>query len=707
MGLTDFRHLVSLGLSLAVLVSCGAEEWIPYGVRKDVIPGSALDFSALGLQDAPAGKYGPLKVVGDHFEFSGKPGVAQRFYGVNLCNSANYPERALAVQLADRLCRIGYNAVRIHHYDRGCTKVVDGRLTLDAEAMERLDFFAAELIRRGLYLTTDLYVSRKPKWKDLGIAERGDEAVPFKVLALCDDRVFADWCAFARLFLTHVNPYTGRAYGQEPALLFLPLVNEGRFSVKQWKSLAGYPAFQAAFSRWLREERVRDPQAFPQLKDGTIPESLDEVGGSAGTVSANFMAYLETEGVARMRAFLRDELNVRVPLTNQNCGPHFPPMQEVRENVYDFVDDHTYVDHPSFLGKANWTLPVRLGNGGKTQLGKGLCSAIADLAFTRLIDKPFTVTEWNFTAPGPHRAQGGLMMGAAGALQSWDGLWRFAYAHDYRDAEEVPRKMEFFNVGTDPVMLAGERAGILLYLRQDVTALTNVVVRTVDEASMRPKDGTCEHVKPAWANILWRAKTGTCLPGHAPAGAVSLPFAAKSTKGFVSADGVDAPVREVTFDTAREALAIATERTCGGYAPSTAGTVNAGRLRFAVESGSAAVWASALDGEGLASAKRILVSHVTDARNTDMVFSNATPSVMLKWGKAPVLVRAGRATIELDVGSMQGVCVWALDEIGNRKREIPAVREAGRIRLETDVRQPFGATFHYEVAVDRGQESGR
>ena len=33
-------------------------EWVPLHLDLDIVPNSALDFSKLGLQDAPAGKYG-------------------------------------------------------------------------------------------------------------------------------------------------------------------------------------------------------------------------------------------------------------------------------------------------------------------------------------------------------------------------------------------------------------------------------------------------------------------------------------------------------------------------------------------------------------------------------------------------------------------------------------------------------------------------
>ena len=66
--------------------------------------------------DAPAGKHGRVVVRDGHFEFEKLPGVKQRFYGVNLVFGACYMSEAETEELADRIARMGYNTVRIHHH---------------------------------------------------------------------------------------------------------------------------------------------------------------------------------------------------------------------------------------------------------------------------------------------------------------------------------------------------------------------------------------------------------------------------------------------------------------------------------------------------------------------------------------------------------------------------------------------------------------
>ena len=117
---------LALRLARPITIAEG-DDWVRLDFQRDVEPGSALDFSDQRLQDAPAGKHGWLKAVDGHFEFEGLPGVEQRFYGVNLCFSANYPDHDVADRLVDRLVRSGYNALRVHHHDGMWKNAFDAR----------------------------------------------------------------------------------------------------------------------------------------------------------------------------------------------------------------------------------------------------------------------------------------------------------------------------------------------------------------------------------------------------------------------------------------------------------------------------------------------------------------------------------------------------------------------------------------------------
>ena len=98
-----------------------SEEWIPMPASPSgedwIEPGSALDFSGVVPHHEPAGKFGRVVVVGDHFELEDRPGEEIRFCGANIVHNANIPDPESADRFAANLARLGYNAVRIHHHD--------------------------------------------------------------------------------------------------------------------------------------------------------------------------------------------------------------------------------------------------------------------------------------------------------------------------------------------------------------------------------------------------------------------------------------------------------------------------------------------------------------------------------------------------------------------------------------------------------------
>ena len=54
-----------------------------------------------------------------------------------------------------------------------------------------------------------------------------------------------------------------------------------------------------------------------------------------------------------------------------------------------------------------------------------------------------------------------------GALQNWDGIWRFAYSHSNQNLFR-PSSMGYFDLVTDPLNQAADRAAVMLYLRGDL-----------------------------------------------------------------------------------------------------------------------------------------------------------------------------------------------------------------------------------------------
>ena len=406
---------------LPVLLAADAD-WVPLKTELDIVPGSALDLSGLGLTSGPCGAHGRVIATPDgHFAFADEPDKPQRFYGVNLCFSAQYLPKDQADQLLDRLVRLGYNTVRIHHYEFALTKPEwQPGFAWDAEKIDQLDYLMAGCAKRGIWLTTDMYVSRPVPGKQLGLSGEKPDADRFKLLVPVYEPAFQDWATFTRKFLGRVNPYTGKRVAEDPTLAWISLINEGP---NTGDAVKGIPEWKVAWNRWLaaryptREAlaaAVGDLAAGEDAATGSVAFP-DKIKGDAqrARLCQVFLADTERTMVERMRKLLREELKCQALLTDINCcGPTPVPMQEAR-TAFDYVDDHFYVDHPGFL-ENQWHLPSRCPNTNPLREGAPGGTSSASL---RLWGKPFTVSEFDYSGPGRFRGVGGILTGALASLQ--------------------------------------------------------------------------------------------------------------------------------------------------------------------------------------------------------------------------------------------------------------------------------------------------
>ena len=657
--------------------------WVPIASTPWVKEGSALDFTSVRQTEAPAGKYGRVVAKGGHFEFENLPGVPQRFYGSNVCGTGNIPPEHTIDRIVQSMVRTGYNAIRFHHHDgRLVDKDDPAALKPDEEALRRFDALVASCVKHGLYLTTDIFVSRAPTWRSVGIDRDGKMGMwDFKHLVVVHEGVWENYKAFARLFLGHVNPFTGRTLAEEPALVGISLVNENPLDAALPSVYAKLPGWKEVWEKWLAEKKAADPAVYGDIPSAFPGGYLENRHGAAFLV---FLQDVETRFAARVRAFLRDELKCKAPLTNMNCGG-LNSSQLVRHDAYDYTDTHFYVDHPRFLGPA-WSIPSYSASVNTFKLPTAGAQPCAGLRF---FDRPFTITEFNFCGPSPIRSYGGMLTGAEGALQDWSGLWRFAWTHSdwYGFIKPEISAVASFDVVNDPIQRVAERAGIALFLRGDAAPLTNAWrvgysrnwLKTLDPALAQNV-----HRKDT-ARVGWSAKYGMDLDGTTPGEMPPLP----------------APGRQVSVDREKGVFRVDTPRTSGGYIEE--GLLDAGALRARVSGSPATVYATSLSDAPIRSAARILVAHLTDVQRAHTKFADADMKILLSWGDTPqMLMRPGKAEISLAVSHPETYAVWSLGLDGARRAKVPCRVEEGRLAFLADVSaDPKSATCVYEVVQER------
>lgn len=708
----------ALPVLLAVVINPG-KDWIPVEPAKDILAGSALDFSAFRGTDAPAGRHGYLVVRAGHLEFENLPGVPQRFYGVNLVDTANVPPEAYAEAFAERLARTGYNAVRIHHHEYALTDGTGdpGRTALNPVAMGRLDALAAACIRRGIYLTTDLYVSRRPiAWRGIGVDRDGDlTRAQFSLLTYVHEGAYSNYLAFARNWLGHVNPHTGRRWADEPALNLIALINEGTPCCQgRTDDLKKLPEWQKAWSVWLARKRTEDPARYSGIADA-IPDSVEteswqKHSSDAGRAFMLFLADMEERFATRTRAFLRDELGCRALISNMSSN-FFPAIhQRSRKVLYDYVDDHFYVDHPEFPQK-NWCLPAKLPNVNPLKGGR---IGVPGVAIRHILDMPQTVTEYNYAAPGRYRGVGGILFGALASLQDWDGVWRFAWSHgDGGIVAPECKRLEFFDMSGDPLSLSGERASVCMFLRRDLEPLRETYALMFPERDlMNFEDASSEFPGYGYLWTAWWAKFGTVVAAEVPKGAkvcgwyrdLRCGTAPKNRQEVFAELGIPAEDEQelppagdghVRVNPETGFLSIVTARTCGFFAEG--GRFRAGDFAADIGSVPATIWVSALDGCPIRESSRMFVTHLTDVQNTETVYSDETMTTLESWGRLPHLMRNAMAkvTVVAQAGTWR---VHALGADGSRRREVPSAYSGNRLSFTAAVdADPSSATWLYEL----------
>ena len=759
-------------------------DWVALDYVRDIVPGSALDFSGQGLHDAPAGKYGWLVSRNGHAEFDGRPGVPARFYGVNLCNSANYLSDDEIERVTDRLVRLGYNAVRIHHHDsawadaharresqvRSPKSQVSrpnrrkgdergGRRNAEAEqdasqsigteaekekenasrplptadakqtplsprlaeplrfnifageppappddAIDRLDALMAACIRKGIYLTTDLYVSRRCSWRELGIDRDGDaDSMSAKLLMMTTDAGFENWKRFASDFLTHVNPCTGRCLAEEPAMPMLVLINEAS-PHSDWDKAKSLPEFRALWPQWLEEARAANPGAYP----AAAPDAFPEKGGwwdpsPENSAKAAFWAWVCGRFSKRASAFLRDDLGVKAMLSTENNGPVLPSILQMRTAAGDYVDFHYYVEHANSASQAmreETGLPLTgvFRNHNPLRDTRGM---YPDAAFCRVWGRPLVVSESQMGGPNFNRAMGGLLTGTFASVQDWTGIWTFALAHSreklFDGIDAAPGR---FDLSLDPLMQATDRLPVLLFLRGDQATPEAAFANAFSaEAMQADSEGRVSlSSRPSWAKrgLEWRARLGVSFEGmestewkeprgrrnpaaqweasrnigsradnedeNAPrplptpdAKPKRLTLGSAETLGSDNSAGEPPapPGCGVSVDAEKGEIVVAGPRTCAGFVHD-GGSFEAGALTAKVRGHSALVAATALDGTGLADASRILVWHLTDLHGEgftwggDIVKSSYWRQTgILDWGSSRPMLHAGEAEVSL------------------------------------------------------------
>lgn len=451
------------------------------------------------LLDPPAGKHGFLTVREDgHFYF--EDGTRARFFGTNVVGASIAPEKRLAEVVTERLSRYGVNMLRLHVPDSKWGGLIDyttgNSRTLSPEALDRYDYFVAQLLKRGIYVYFDLLDYRSFMPGD-GVREADQMGTSWehsiKGASIFDPRMIELQKEFATQLLTHKNPYTGRAYVDEPGLAVQEITNENSLfylSNTQLMLPSYVEDLRVRWNEWLREKygSRRGLQEAWSARGGNVA-LLDEEDPTQGTVRlplqylyadlregsgdpqrtparlnamTRFLYELQIAYYDQMIEHLRG-LGLKCPITGTNQD--FSDAGNLANAYCDFTSRNNYWLHPDVRAKPFQRFRnLAMINSDIVRVG----NPVAEIASSSVVGKPMIVPEFNFPFPNEYRAECLPLMAAYGRLQDWDGLLYFAYS-------PTRPQLENFGNQSDPVRWGQVPMAALVFLRGDVDVARNTV----------------------------------------------------------------------------------------------------------------------------------------------------------------------------------------------------------------------------------------
>jgi hypothetical protein len=167
------------------------------------------------------------------------------------------------------------------------------------------------------------------------------------------------------------------------------------------------------------------------LASGTVKrilwsERLDYSNPRVADMAA-FYTGVQKKHCDGMRTFLRNNLGVQAPITGANAL--VGPADAAHQEDMDYLDDHSYWDHPSFPHVAWDSYDWQINNQPMVKDGSfsAISSVFSGLAYQ---NKPFTVSEYNHPAPNRFRTEMPAAMAAYASFHGADGIMFFDYNDD-------------------------------------------------------------------------------------------------------------------------------------------------------------------------------------------------------------------------------------------------------------------------------------
>jgi hypothetical protein len=638
---------------------------IPYTLPWDDMP---IDLSFIYEKEKPAGKHGFLKVAGDRFVF--EDGTVAKFWGTNFNSAQNFPSHEHSAKVAKRLAKIGINIVRFHQLDaewstpnifqftKGENKA--NTMNLDPESIDRLDYLINCLKQEGIYIYMDLLTYRRFKSGD-GVeaaGQLGDAAKPYSTY---NRRLIELQKKFNYDLWTHINPYSGLAYKDDPAIVLVEVTNENDLFTQKVTLEPYRTELEERYRKWAGGKRIE-----------VNKEKIDFT--KADKTILNFFTDVNKEYYREMIRHMR-ETGVKIPIAGTNWsrgGEHLSSQV-----VADFTDSHAY-----WYG---WSWNMNDKAFQNDQMTGSIDNMLPSLAFNRVAGKPFFVSEWDNPWPNEWRAESSLLLAAAGSLQGWGG---FAI-HTYRYSRDENVNMIGKPITSDAIGGVYYRGGVfdtfndpakfglfyhaaLITRRGDIKPAEKTISVKIDDLSTSPE-----------IKALQLTTEQNRIEMVLPEGTAKRDMTVNPDNEVVNTDRgeVLSDTKELYRNLKKNFGWIDTPNTKAVYGLlGKEGLMSLTNLKIKVKTDFATVAISSLTTEPIKSSANLLLTAVGRADNTNSKY-NEDHTKQLEAGEGPVQVEIIEAIIEIETDK-RNLRVMAINPQGFITGYIPSKYQDGIFRFE-------------------------
>jgi hypothetical protein len=691
-------------------------DWFPFRPSDDTRP------TVISMNDwleKPAGRHGGVRMVGDRFEFEDRTPV--KFWGVNLSYGGGCaPEKEDGEFTAARYAKYGINGVRLHKFSYPTDQMGIGdpqdATRMDPQGLDRLDYFAAELKKQGVYFgwshTYGFHVCPGNRGRLVAYDEiaKNLKGNTYAFINFAED-VQDLMIEMVVNLLKHKSPYTGLTYAEEPALSFIEMQNEDDiFFYTSENAFHACPTYQKLFTQrysdWLRakygtEDKLKNawsdalkpgeglagrniiPQTNPWFfGDGHLP---GQTGGQRQRLldNARFLHDVQNQFYARFQKAIR-AAGYKGPLVGSPWQapamlPHYYNLRS--DSLVGYIDRHNY------FGEKLWDSML-------TRPGSGYFSS----GLQQVADRPFGLSEWIHVYPSLYSAEGPAIIAAYGlGLQGWDASYQFQSQSARRMFDDRAGWLPWGVWEADvPTQLGQYPALARMIYRGDIRQGDVISARRVTLEELEAGKFSFSDTVAQQGDV--KTFGGSVPPEALAAGRVvveftdrpqpsSLPDMANHRRGPT----IVSTTRQLAWDTAgKGCFLVNTPGTKAVVGFAEGKHVRLDNVTMNVDSPYVSIFLTALERDRtLADARGALLSAVARNCNTGFKFF-AIDAKVLDNGKPPILLEPVKATIA--VSGRQIAAVHVLDHDGRRTgKSLPV--EAGAFTIDGT----RDRTMYYEV----------